>query len=209
MISPTTRLPGVTLTLPADFHLLPLEADLARRVSSQSALLDELPMAEGGRRELVALYLEAMSTQLRGADIAGAAFCAVRIGDHASTATVTVGFHDTATTDRTLSLLGTVATLRGSSSATGVETAAYAGQPAARWVVERSLAPDADEPVVMRELQVLVQAPDVPVAVLLSLATPMLEDWDLYVEVMHGICETLRFTPASDPEGGASAQVLL
>lgn len=207
MISATSRLPGVTLTLPTDFHLLPLERDLADRMAAQSALLDALPMAGADRRELVALYLEALATELRSVDIAGAAFCAVRVDDHASTATLSVGFHETATTDRTLALLGSVATLRGAHDTTGVETTSYAGQPAARWTAERLVG--AGEPVLIRELQVLVQAPDVPVAVLITLATPTLPDWDLYTGVLHDICGTLRFTPATEPDRGAAAQVLL
>lgn len=209
MISATSRLPGVTLSLPPDFHLLPLDSDLADRVAAQSVLLDALPMAGADRRELVALYLEALATQLRAVDIAGAAFCAVRVDDHASTATLSVGFHETATTDRTLALLGAVATLRGSAAAAGVETTSYAGQPAARWTSERPMATGDDEPVVMRELQVLVQAPDVPVAVLITLATPTLQDWDLYTRVLADICATLRFTPAIEPQRGVSGQVLL
>lgn len=212
MLSATSRLPGVRLTLPADFHLLPLDSDLADRVAAQSALLDALPMAGGDRRELVALYLEALATELRSVDVAGAAFCAVRIGDHPSTATLTVGFHETATTDRTLALLGTVATLRGSAEASGVETTAYAGQPAARWSSERAVhEPDegGNAPVTMKELHVLVQAPDVPVAVLITMATPVEQDWDLYADVLHEICFSLRFDPAVAPEQGAAGQVLL
>lgn len=212
MLSATTRLPGVRLTLPTDFHLLPMEADLADRVAAQSALLDALPMAGGDRRELVALYLEALATELRAVDVAGAAFCAVRVGDHASTATLTVGFHETATTDRTLALLGTVAALRGSADASDVQTTTYAGQPAARWSSERVMG-EADDtgaaPVLTRELHVVVQAPDVPVAVLVTLATPVLEDWELYAGVLHGTCATLRFDAAVAPEHGAAGQVLL
>ncbi len=209
MLSPTTRLPGVTLTLPAEFHLLPLDADLQARVAAQTALLDELPMADGPRRELVALYLESMATRLRGADIAAAAFCAVRIGDHASTATVTVGFHETNTTDRTLALLGTVATLRGRDDDSDVETTAYAGQPAVRWTSRHDLSTgEGSDPIRLHEAQVLVQAPDVPVAVLITVATPTTEDKEIYRDVLHRACESLEFAPPTDP-GTPAASVLL
>ncbi|MPZ61666.1 MAG: hypothetical protein GEU93_10300 [Propionibacteriales bacterium] len=211
VISPTEQLPGVSLKLPSDFHLLPLDPDLANRVAAQSELLDALPLAGGDRRELVALYVEALATRLRDADVAGAAFCAVRIDDHASTATLTVGYHSTATTDRTLALLGTVATLRGSEDMTSVETTTYAGHPAATWIAERVL-PGSDggaDDLVLRELQVLVQAPEEPVAVLITLATPNLEDWPIYRDVVRSICETIEFQPALDSEESDHGRVLL
>jgi hypothetical protein len=196
-----TRRSGVALTLPADFHEVPLDQDLEQRVAAQSRLLDRL-LAAGGRRELLALVLEAMARHLGSAGIAGAACCAVRIGEHASTATLTVGFHETATTDRTLALLGAAAMLRGSVGA--VETTAYAGHPALTWALERPLA----DGIVIREVQVLVPSPDVPVGVLVSLATPMPQDWGVYQQVMHAVCTSLRFDPAVSPRGAAAGRVL-
>jgi hypothetical protein len=193
------RLPGVALTLPPDFHEVPLDPSLEQRVAAQSRLLDRLPGAAGGRRELVALFLEAMARHLGSVGVVGAAFCAVRIGERASTATLTVGFHETATTDQTLALGGPGAVLRGLVGA--VETTAYAGHPALTWSVERPLA----DGIVIREVQVLVPAPDAPVSALISLATPTQQDWEVYRQVMHDVCTSLRFDPCSPPRAAVRA----
>jgi len=88
-----------------------------------------------------------------------------------------------------------------------VETTSVGRQPAVVWTVD--VPAENPDSVAMREMQVLVQAPDVPVAVLITLATPTLQDWRLYQRLMREVCETLRLTPAAAPEQGAEAQVLL
>jgi hypothetical protein len=83
-----------------------------------------------------------------------------------------------------------------------VVTTTYAGHPAVAWTAAHPLAGG----VVVREAHVLVPAPELPAAVLISLATPVLQDWDVYRRVMHDVCTSLRFDPARPHD---EAQVLL
>lgn len=131
---------GMRLRLPAEFRFVPLEADLPERLSSQLRLLHDLADGDARQRGFLSLYLEAMAVQMRRAQVAAAAFCAVALHGEPSTASLTVAFHRTGTTDRTLALTGAAAALQHPDAApVEVETRQVAGHPAVCWEAERPL----------------------------------------------------------------------
>lgn len=105
---------AVDLDLPSDFHEVPSAASVEDRVFGQSEILDSLQVVDPRQREGLGWYLEALSRGMDEAAVAGTAFCAVRLDEAPSTATITVALHPAPSDDPLVFVLGTCRTFRAS-----------------------------------------------------------------------------------------------
>lgn len=124
-----TRGVAVEIDLPPDFHEVPVEPSVEDRVAGQAHILDRLHIDDVAQREGVGWYLEALSRSVRLGNVAGTAFCAVRLDGSPSTATLTAAVNDAASDDPLVFALGTAAVLRRSGRFSAVEQESVSGVP--------------------------------------------------------------------------------
>lgn len=101
-----TAQPAIELDLPPDFYEVPIESSVEDRVAGQSVILDRLRIDDRSQREGVGWYLEALSRSVRLGNVAGTAFCAVRLDGAPSTATLTAAVQDSPSDDPLVFALG-------------------------------------------------------------------------------------------------------
>jgi hypothetical protein len=192
--------PAVVLDVPADFHQVPLASDTEDRTAAQLQVLEDMGLSDTGQREALSLYLEALSKRLSGGPVLATAFCAVRVNDHPSTATLTVGLHTMRTADRGLAVLGAAEAMRREGRYANVAIVEVGPHPAVTAVAERATTPEdtvtGEVGATLRELSVLVPVPGHEQAVIVTLSTPCLEDWDIYQRLVLDICRSLRVQSA-------------
>lgn len=178
----------VVIDLPIDFREIPLDEGLETRTAEQLMLTEDMGLTDATQREAFALYLEALSVRLGDDNVAGAAFCAVRLNGHPSTATLTIAVHHTHTHDPGVAVLGAAETLQRDGHGR-VEVTRLGETPVVRSVSNRGVGND-DE--ALREMTVLVPLTGTEQAVLVTLSTPCLVDWDTYVGVLETACRSVR-----------------
>ena len=187
---------GLVLDLPADFHEVPLLPDTPERTAAQLELLDDMGLVDPAQREALSLYLEALSVRLGRGAVTGSAFCAVRLDGRPSTATVTVAVHATHTLDRGLAVLGAAEALRRQGHHESVEIVELGQQPAVTAVTERRSRPgDAatgEVGVPVREMSVFVPVAGQQRAAMVTVSTPCLQDWDVYVRLTLDLCRSVH-----------------
>ncbi|MGH3446935.1 MAG: hypothetical protein ACRDQA_19480 [Nocardioidaceae bacterium] len=185
----------VVLDVPADFHEVPLQQETETRTASQLRVLQDMGLSDTAQREALSLYLEALAVRLAKGNVVGTAFCAVEMGGHPSTATLTVALHPTHGHDRGLIVMGAAESMRAEARYASVEIVELGQHPAVAAVSERFSVPgDSDGEGVgatLREMCVLVPVPGHEHAVMVTLATPCLEDWDVYSTLVLDICRSM------------------
>jgi hypothetical protein len=194
--SRTKGAPVIVLDVPADFHQVPLEADVQRRTAAQLQVLEDLGLRDQGRREAVSLYLEALAGRLSTGNVVTTAYCAVQLDGHASTATLSVAVLDTHSLDRGLVVLSSAESMRREGRHQSVRVRELGGQQVVTAVAERASVPgdtvSGEVGTTLRELSILVPVPGHEQAVMVALSTPCLEDWEAYERLTHDICRTLH-----------------
>ena len=182
--SRSDAVPTVRVDVPREFHEIPLERRVEKRTASQLEVIEALGLSSPAQREAVSLYLEALSIRLAEGSVAATAFCAVRLDGRPSSATVTVALHETHTPDPSLAVLGSAEALRRAGRHDHVEILAVGGRPVAAAVAERPATagdtPDGQIGRTLREITVLVPIAGHQHAVMVTLATPNLRDWETY-----------------------------
>jgi len=188
------------LDVPADFHEVPLDAQTENRVAAQLQVLEDLGLDDPAQREAVSLYLEALTARLGTDNVVGSAFCVVQIHGHPSTASLSLALQPTHTPDAGLAVLGAAEALHREGRHGRVEVVTLGGRPAVVAMAERpGRADDRDGPRAtdsVRELSVLVPVPDQRQAVVVTLSTPCLQDWDVYERLTLDIARSLRVRAA-------------
>lgn len=186
----------VALDIPADFHEVPLDAETPQRTAAQMQVLDDMELADQRQREALSLYLEALAIRLSRSQVAGTAFCAVQIAGRPSTATLTVGVVPTHTTHQGLAVMGAAEVMRREQRYAAVEILELGQLPAVTARLERPSLPGdvatGDVGATLRELSAFVPVPGQDRAAMVTLSTPCLEDWDVYVGAVLNICRTVR-----------------
>lgn len=185
------------LDVPADFHEVPLAAQTENRVAAQLQVLEDLGLDDPAQREAVSLYLEALTARLGTDNVVGSAFCVVQIDGHPSTASLSVALQPTRTPDAGLAVLAAAETLHREGRHIRIEVVTLARQPAVVAMAERAepAAGDSGRPRAaegVRELSVLVPVPDHQQAVIVTLSTPCLQDWDVYERLTLDIARSLK-----------------
>jgi hypothetical protein len=201
LIGPRTEAaPVIVLDVPPDFHQVPLEADLQRRTASQLKVLEDMGLSDRSQREALSLYLEALAGRLSAGNVVGTAFCAVQLDGRPSTATLTVGMLPTHSLDRGLVALGAAESMRREGRFQSVRLLELGQHPVVAAVAERASVPGdtatGEVGAPLRELSVLVPVPGHEQAVMVTLSTPCLEDWEVYEKVVLDICRTLHVQSA-------------
>jgi hypothetical protein len=186
--------PRVVVEVPPDFHQVPLEQQTEARTASQLQVLDEMGLTESDQREALSLYLEGLAVRLTTASLGGSAFCAVQLDGRPSTATLTMALQPTRTIDRGLAVLGAAESMRRAARYPSVAVVQLGGQAVVTAVTERSLSQGsgAVPGAVLREMLAFVPVPGHEFAALLTLATPCLDDWDVYADVLLDICRSVQ-----------------
>lgn len=192
---------AVALDVPDDFHAVPLDGRTEVRTAAQLEIVADLGLPSADQREALSLYLEALARRVAGSPVRGAAFCAVRLGGQPSTASLTVAVHPTGSGDPGLVALGAAETLRRAGRYDSVQVLELGLVPAVSAVVERAAVP-AESPTgrageTLREMSVLVPVTGRPLAVLVTLCTPCLDDWDTYVRVLLQVARSVRVERSS------------
>lgn len=186
--------PVIVLDVPPDFHQVPLQGEIESRTASQLRVLADMGLSDTGQREALSLYLEALAVRLGRDNVAGTAFCAVELDGHPSTATLTVGLQSTRSQDRGLVVMAAAEAMRREGRYAAIEIISLGGHPALTAVADRSTVPDAAAEVgqTLREISVLVPVPGQERAAMVTLSTPCLGDWDVYVALVLDICRSLH-----------------
>lgn len=184
------------LDVPTDFHQVPLEATIEQRAAAQLDVVADLGLASARQREALSLYLEALARRIAGGAVRGTAFCAVQLAGKPSTATLTVALHTTGSADPGLVVLGAAEAIRRSGSYDVVQIEELGSVPGVSAVAERPAVPT-DDPTgrpgeTLREMSVLVPVRGQPLAALVTLCTPCLDDWDVYVRVLLDVARSVR-----------------
>jgi hypothetical protein len=185
----------VVVEIPPDFHQVPLDDEVESRTAAQLRLLDDMGLSDPRQREALSLYLEALSIRLGDSDdLVSTAFCAVDLGGHASTATITVAVHETHTTDPGLAVLGAAEAMRRDGRLGTVEIVELGHRPVATARVERRAVPgQPDSPgETLRELSIFVPVPRRELAAMVVLSTPCLSDWDVYERLAFDVSRSLH-----------------
>lgn len=194
--SRTEAAPVIVLDVPPDFHEVPLARETESRTAAQLQVLEDMGLSDPGQREALSLYLEALAIRLSRGAVMSTAFCAVEVGGHPSTATLTVALHPTHTADRGLAVMGAAEAMRRAGRYSRVEIVELGRHPAVTAVTERPTVPDdtaaGEGGATLRELSVLVPVPGHEQAAMVTLATPCLADWDLYERLVLDICRSLH-----------------
>lgn len=184
------------LDVPADFHEVPLDVTTEERTAAQLDVVDELELTSAEQREALSLYLEALARRIAGGAVRGTAFCAVQLAGRPSTATLTVALHATGSADPGLVVLGAAEAIRRSGAFDTVRLEELGSVPGVSAVAERPAVPT-DDPTgrpgeTLREMSVLVPVRGQPLAALVTLCTPCLEDWDVYTRVLLEVARSVR-----------------
>ncbi len=191
--------PALVFDVPPDFHQVPLERGTEERTASQLQVLADMGLSDTGQREALSLYLEALAVRLAKGNVVGTAFCAVQLDGRPSTATLTMAVHPTHTADRGLAVMGAAEAMRREGRSASVEITDLGQHPAVTAVAERAAVPgdavSGEEGAALREMWVLVPVPGHEQAVMVTLSTPCLEDWDVYTNLVLDICRSLRVQP--------------
>lgn len=197
--TPAAATPAIRLDVPPDFHQVPLDPQTESRTAAQLKVVSALGLSSPAQREAISLYLEALSIRLARGNVVGTAFCAVRLAGRPSTATLTVAVHETHPADPALVALGAAETMRRDTRFDRVEVVAVGGRPVVNATAERAAkageVPTGEVGATLREISVLVPMAGQPHAVMLTLSTPNLDDWETYRSLMLDICRSVR--PAS------------
>jgi hypothetical protein len=194
--SRTDTAPAIRLDVPPDFHQIPLEPQVERRTAAQLKVVSALGLSSSSQREAISLYLEALSIRLAEGNVVGTAFCAVQLAGRPSSATLTVAVHETHTADASLAVLGAAEAMRRAGRYDQVEILAVCGRAVVSAVAERAVRPG-ETPTgqagsTLREISVLVPVAGQQHAVMLTLSTPNLDDWETYRAVVLDICRSVR-----------------
>jgi hypothetical protein len=197
LIGPRTEAaPVIVLDVPPDFHQVPLETDLQRRTAAQLQVLEDMGLSDRGQREALSLYLEALAGRLSRGNVVGTAFCAVQLEGRPSTATLTVGMLETHSGDRGLVALAAAESMRREGRFQSVRLLELGQHPVVAAMAERASVPGdtatGEVGATLRELSILVPVPGHEHAVMVTLSTPCLEDWDVYEKLVLDICRTLH-----------------
>lgn len=192
----TDESPVVVLDVPPDFHQVPLDEGTEERTASQLQILRDLGLTDREQREALSLFLEGLAIRLSRGSVLSAAFCAVEIAGHPSTATLTVALHPTGTADGGLVVLGAAEAMRREGRYSSVDIRQVGPYPGVTAVVDRAATPTdavaADEGATLREMTVLVPLPGHEQVTMMTLSTPCLEDWQLYETVLLDIARSIR-----------------
>jgi hypothetical protein len=193
--------PVVELDLPQDFVQVPVDSDVRRRTAEQLQVVDALGISDPAQREALGLYLESLAVRLSRGDVSATTFCAVQLRGRPSTATLTVALQATHTADRGLVVLGAAEAFRREGRHQSVSTRTIGSHPAVVAVAEHANvnggARSGDLDSTLRELSILVPVAGHEHAVVMTLATPCLEDWDVYERLMVEACRSLHVRPRS------------
>jgi hypothetical protein len=186
--------PPIAIDVPADFHHVPLDPSTPDRTAAQLDVITDLRLVDAAQREAVSLYLEALAIRLRGSAVACAAFCAVRLEQHPSTATLTIALRPTTTADASLVALGAAETLRRTGAHDLVTIVTLGARPVVTASRRRpaSVGLDVETAAALDELVFVVPVTGRGLAVMLTLTTPRADDVETYRRVMQDICRSVR-----------------
>ena len=179
--------PSVHLDIPPDFHEIPLDAAVEDRVAARTAVLDDLRLADAEQREGLGLYFEALARALAHGPVVGTAFCAVEINGKPSTATLTVATQTGAPSDPLVASLGLAEVMRRVGRHDSVAIERLGSHHAV--VATGSLRTGGDE---LRTVTIATPLPGDRLVVLVTLATPCLDDFPLYTRVARQVAASAR-----------------
>lgn len=192
----TEAAPVLVLDVPSDFHEVPLDRNVEERTASQLGVLDEMGIEDRRQREALSLYLEALSVRLRSGNVVGTAFCAVQLDGSPSTATLTVAMQPLSAPDPGVALLGAAEAMRRQDRFDDVQVERLGSYDVVMAQTDRPNVPGTpaggDVAEALRELSVFVPLPGHDTALTVTLATPCLEDWDVYRQLLVDVCRTLK-----------------
>jgi hypothetical protein len=195
--------PVIVLDVPEDFHQVPLDRDVERRTAAQLAVLERMGLSDRGQREALSLYLEALAGRLSEDNVVGTAFCLVALDGRPSTATFTVALQPTHSQDRGLVAMGVAEAMNREGRYQSVRLLELGQHPAVVAVAERpTVAGDSvtgEVGTTLRELCVVVPVPNHEQAVMVTLSTPCLNDWEVYESLVLDVCRSLHVQSA-DPD---------
>ncbi|MFY0406159.1 hypothetical protein [Solicola sp. PLA-1-18] len=177
--------PLIDVDLPPDFHEVPVASAVEDRVHDQDDLLDRLAVVDPVQREGLGWYLEALSRSAADADVAGTAFCAVRLAGRPSAATVTVAVHDADADDPLVFALGAAESLRADGRYDDVRTERVGHALAA-------LAYGTDPGSGARHVTAVVPAAGHATAVVLCLSTHDTASFGVYDRVLRRAAASVR-----------------
>jgi len=185
----TVLMAQVDIDVPPDFHEVPVDPSVEDRLLGQTAILDELSIADPAQREGLGWYLEALSRSVTAGAVVSTAFCAVRLGGTPSSATLTVAGHPAAAEDP---LVFTTGAARALLTTGAYESVAQENLGRTLAVVARGRAIGDDGLTYSQDVTVVVPVAGHRLAVVVSLSTTDLAHVATYEAVVRDAAASAR-----------------